>query len=311
MTNASSDGNGATFKRGIRNDAFMEALRQLASQESWWREVLQDSDLIIAIRNEYLNVYWQRQSLFKVSYEGGKVCAETHPKYLLDPSLETLVTFDGKHFALPLSPMVHEFKSKTTLPGMKRAAALYAGEEKKGVQAIVRNNPTVLDVEISLRRLDPQDGKRHLPRIDIASAKRRGNDIYLVFWEAKIFGNKGLRAKALSDTPVSKQVNDYQDILGFHCSSVLASYRQVAKNLVAIAEMRPHGSALDDVIRQIAAEPARLKIASPPDVGLLVFGFDADQKKGAVWKPHKEKLEKALPNRTRMAGDANDIQLGQ
>lgn len=310
MTNASPNGNGATFKRGIWNDTFMEALRQLASQESWWREVLEDPGLIIAVRDEYLNVYWQGQSLFKVSYRGGKVHAETHPKYLLDPSLGTPVPFDGVRFTLPQSPMVHEFKPKTTLRDMKRAAALYAGEEKKGVHTIVRKHPTVLDVEISLRRLDPEEDQSPLPRIDIAAVEHRGNDIYLVFWEAKLFWNKDLRAKKSKQPPVIEQVKDYQDILRCHCSSVLESYRQVAKNLVAITEMRPHGSALDDVIRRIAATPERLKMADPPEVGLLVFDFDADQRDGAAWKPHKEKLERALPNRTRMTGDAKDIRLG-
>jgi hypothetical protein len=55
---------GFKFNRGIRNEAFMAALAELAAQESWWRDVLHDRGLIIAVRNEYLNIYWQGQSIF-------------------------------------------------------------------------------------------------------------------------------------------------------------------------------------------------------------------------------------------------------
>ncbi len=49
----------AAFMRGLSPE-FVRALEALAkSKQSWWRDVLEDKGLIIAVRNQYLNVYWQ------------------------------------------------------------------------------------------------------------------------------------------------------------------------------------------------------------------------------------------------------------
>lgn len=81
-----------SFRRGIRGDDFRKALETLAQQDGWWKDVLADPTLIIGIRDEYLNVYWQGQSIFKVSFKGGKVTASTHEKYLLNPDLKDQIS---------------------------------------------------------------------------------------------------------------------------------------------------------------------------------------------------------------------------
>ena len=90
------------FNRGIRNKRMMEKLATLAITDSWWRDVLQDENLIIAVREEYLNVYWRGQSLFKVELKGDQIVASTHPKYLLNPAISGTV---------PLDPEVQVFKA--------------------------------------------------------------------------------------------------------------------------------------------------------------------------------------------------------
>ena len=42
---------------------------------------------------------------------------------------------------------------------------------------------------------------------------------------------------------------------------------------------------------------------------LIVFGFDADQRDGEKWKPHREKLEDKLVGQVRFVGDAKNIRL--
>src|SRR5947208_12274647 len=88
------------FNRGIKNEAFLEGLRRLAAEESWWRDVLLDRSLIIAIRDEYLNVYWQGQSIFRVSFVNGRVAASTHPKYLLNPDVSGQIFLAAGSFEL-------------------------------------------------------------------------------------------------------------------------------------------------------------------------------------------------------------------
>ena len=88
------------FSHGIKNEAFLEGLRKLSAQESWWRDVLADRWLLIAIRDEYLNVYWQGQSIFRVAFQNGEVIATTHPKYLLNPDLSGQIPLIGRSFDL-------------------------------------------------------------------------------------------------------------------------------------------------------------------------------------------------------------------
>jgi hypothetical protein len=48
------------------------------------RLILQDANLLISVRNEYLNVSCRGQSIFKVEYDGKHITAMPYPKYLID-----------------------------------------------------------------------------------------------------------------------------------------------------------------------------------------------------------------------------------
>lgn len=303
------------FRRGISKD-FVGVLARLAAGQGWWSEVLADPELIVAIRDEYLNIYWQGQSLFHVSSEGSIVRARSHPKYLLDPSLTRLVSFDGDRFALP-SPddfLLKRWERGITLAKMKKAAGLYAGEEKRAVHRIVRANPSVIDVEIAFRRETPEDeedeGARKTPRVDALCLEPDGAGVRLAFWEVKMFGNGEVRAKPPGRPPVLDQIEDYRRILEAERPNVLHSYRTVAKNIVAIAAMRTEGRGVSTLVERVAAEPGCLMLGSPPDVGLVVTGFDGDQRDGKRWEPHRTALIAALPlGRTRIRGNPDGFKL--
>jgi hypothetical protein len=179
--------------------------------------------------------------------------------------------------------------------------------EKQGVHAIVRANENIIDVEI---RLDAKDlnSDRDQPRIDIAAFEQRPDGVELVFWEAKLFANKELRAAG--PAPVVKQIKEYQQVLQARQSDVLSSYRRVAKNLVAIAQMsdgiRKVGSAI-----QAVADGEELRMSSTANVGLVIFGFDADQKAvGGIGHKHFEKLKAELGDKmVRASGVADGLKL--
>lgn len=159
------------FKHGIRKDRMMEALAELALEKSWWQDVLQDKSLLIAVRNDYLNVYWRGQSLFEVRMEGRQILAYTHPKYLLNPNLTGTVRLDPETQVYKADPdhlLMRRYVPGETLPKLKRAAEAFAGEEKSGVQDIVHGNPNVVDVEIAFR--DGTNGGT--PRIDLAPSTK-------------------------------------------------------------------------------------------------------------------------------------------
>ena len=268
------------FKRGIRDKTFLKALEKLAGQESWWRDVVMDSSLIIAVREEYLNVYWKGQSIFKVILEDGKVGASTHPKYLLNPDLSGQVPLIDDEFdlkKLETRMVTRAYEHGKTLAKLKRAAGLYSGREKEGVHAIATSNPSVVDVEIALSANGLADVGT-LPRIDLAVFEPGDDEINVVFWEAKTFSNPEAKSGA-----VVKQIEKYQKVIAAFRPQILDSYKCVASNLIAISDMSDGQRQVSDSIRQVASNKARL-VVSEANVGLIVYGFDADQrdKKGKL-----------------------------
>lgn len=296
------------FKKGL-SDAFIGELERIAATASWWNDVLHDRDLIIGVRNEYLNVYWQGQSIFRVAYDGGKVRVSTHPKYLLNPGLSKQVPFDwqaGRFGELPLDAMLRDFEGSVTLNRLKSAAGIFSGGEKQGVHIIARDNMQVVDVEVAFNANELETAK-NLPRIDIAAFERASSGYELVFWEAKLFGNKELRSRG-EKPPVLDQLHQYGVVLDHYRDQVVAGYKRVAQNLRSISDMSGGARLLGEAVREVAnGEP--LILGQPPAVGLMVFGFDADQRDGDNWALHNSTLKNALKGRLLSKGNAKGLML--
>ena len=58
------------LKRGL-SDSQIAGLKGLADSpaDNWWKEVLESKDLLLAVRNGYLNAYVKGQSVFKIAFE--------------------------------------------------------------------------------------------------------------------------------------------------------------------------------------------------------------------------------------------------
>ncbi|WP_131114266.1 hypothetical protein [Lichenihabitans psoromatis] len=301
------------FRKGL-SDVFVGALERQAEQ-GWWSDVLADKSLLIAIRNEYLNIYWQGQSLFTIRLKGGAVTASTHPKYLVDPALSKQVPFDGETFkidALLSSGFIQTYMGPATLKKMKTAAGSYSGVEKQGVHVMVSRDLAVVDVEIALTTTGMDEAAiaeadaGNLPRIDIAKFQVGSSGPELVFWEAKDFGNPELRARE-GDAPVVAQIAKYQATLNHHHADVVTSYKRVAKNLTQLAAMSKGHRSVAAIISEVA-DGADLHF-DPAAVGLVIFGFDAAQRDDPKWKEHLKKLEKGGKELLRAAGDPKNIRL--
>lgn len=297
------------FKRGL-SENFMAGLAELAQKPGWWQDVLADASLIIGIREEELDVYWHGQSIFHADFRGGRVNVNTHVKYLLDPDRDDRVSLkEDSTFHVVLTPMLTSYSSGM-LSKMKRAADLFSGMEKQGVHAIAKANENIVDVEISLDAKG-LGTKRKEPRIDIAAFEQRSDGVELVFWEAKLFINPEVRAKGPASPKVVGQINEYIYVLQERPTGVLPSYERVAKNLVEIAEMSSGVRKVGSAIRAVA-EGEKLKMSSPAKVGIVIFGFDADQKvKGSIGDIHFKKLKVQLGAKTtvRACGEAGDLKL--
>lgn len=296
----------AQFRRGIRKPGMMEALAQLATRSGWWRDVLRDKSLVIGVRDDYLNVYWRGQSIFKVEMKHGHIVTTTHPKYLLDPDLSGQVTLDTETgtFALDgLNALTCTYVPDGTLPKLKRAAGLFAGDEKAGVQAIVNANPNVVDVEIAF---PAEAGSRSVPRIDIATFEDAGTSVKLMFWEAKMLGNPELRSSG--EKTIVRQIETYRTRLGQQAAPVIESYALIARNLVDLAHMSEGARAVAPVVRKVA-EGAALTLSSPPDVRVIVYGFDKDQRDGAWKKLLADNAEQFKGIEILARGNPGDIRL--
>ena len=72
------------FNRGIKNIAFINALNQLYNDEnSFWHKMIMDKELFVAIRDNYINVYYNGQCICLLKYSNkGSVLGKTHGKYL-------------------------------------------------------------------------------------------------------------------------------------------------------------------------------------------------------------------------------------
>lgn len=298
------------FKKGL-SDNFVAALKQLAKKECWWKDVLADPTLIIGIRNENFDVYWHGQSVFKVKFNGKQVSVDTHVKYLLDPARSDRIPMNEDcSFALDEAPLIKRYDGKSTLKKLKTAANLFSGGEKTGVHAIVCANENVIDVEVGLDTKDLPTEKDQ-PRIDIAALEKRADDgVELVFWEAKLFANKELRAAGATAAKVVKQIEEYTEALRARGEEVISAYCRVAENLVAIAEMSNDARSVGPLIRAVA-KGAKPTMTSPPQVGLVIFGFDADQiKSGGIGDRHFQKLLTQLgPQLVRTRGATKGMSL--
>lgn len=262
------------FSHGIKNEVFLEALRKLSAQESWWRDVLVDCSLVIALRDEYLNVYWQGQSIFKVAFQNGEVTASTHPKYLLNPDLSGQISLIGGSFDLDrvqAKMLTRAYEGPRTLAKLKRAAELFSGGEKEGVHVIAASNPSVVDVEIALSA-NGVPGMGDIPRLDLAAFEPAADHVELVFWEAKLFSNPGAKPGL-----IEVQIGKYQRAIEAFREKLLESYLLVARNLVDICTMSGGVRQLSETVRAVADGKARLSV-SKSNVGMIVYGYDADQR---------------------------------
>ena len=217
------------FKRGIYNQQFLNALDTLYSDKnSFWYKMVNDSELFIAIRNESLNVYYNGQSLCKLSFNKRKkhIKGETHKKYLG-------ITNKG-YFTSHNGVILNEksiIKNLAEIDSIKKNVKNHIGKEKfESYKQIMNRDKCVIDVEITLiKDKVPNPKKRSdykISSIDYLSLEKSK----LVFYEAKHNTNSEIRSRT---TPkVFEQIERYEKELVQHENEILNSYKLVLQNLI-------------------------------------------------------------------------------
>ena len=306
------------FDRAM-TDSHMAKLRDHARLSGCLADVLGASDLMIGLRGNRIDVYYQGQALFRFAVdvmETAPLRVDTHEKYLVDPDLKSRVRLNGTKFEtteLFEKAFTQTYEGPATIEKMKRAAAYYAGDEKKGCHEVMKHNACVIDCEIAFPDFADVGG---VPvksgRLDLVTIVPDGDQARLQFWEAKLFGNKDLRAdtrRVEAVAPVVGQVRRYQTWISANHKRLEDVYQRVAHNLVDLADAgwirKP-----TETIRKVASGEMPLVCGPDPEktVGLLIFGFDTDQKLGRTWSPHRRHLYEVGIS-VISAGDAKKIRL--
>lgn len=75
------------FKRGLSAD-LVESLNEEYERGGWWKALADDPQLFIAVRDDYLNVYWKGNSLIRLFLQNGRLVGEVHYKYMLSRPLK-------------------------------------------------------------------------------------------------------------------------------------------------------------------------------------------------------------------------------
>lgn len=278
------------FKRGIKQ-AFVDRLNLEYERESanggkgWWTSVADDASLFVAIRHNYLSVYAAGNCLLEVRYVDNELIGRTNYKYLLKPDVEPpqVSFFLGKQPPIK-NPSQFFVDDISNIALLKRAAKPYSGDEKLGVHQIVTSNPNILDVEITFGLAHEASHQKATKRIDFAAIQEGRHGPELVFFEAKCFVNPELRASQSTAAPVVRQIQGYRALLQQHREHLAASYATIVNNLHSLrgTAIQKRAGALPKV------DPKQLHVNH--DVRLVVFGYDTDQEKGAVWQTHLKKL---------------------
>ena len=298
----------STFNRGL-DDAFVEALNQEYDKGGWWRRFVVDQDVFLAIRENHVNVYYRGCSLLKIEFKDRAIVGQIHYKYLLRPSTPNkyVKVEDGR---ASLDDMECWFLTDVNdIDSLKKAVEPYAGDEKTGIQDILKANFNILDVEIAFGKDESESGA---PRLDFAALQDSGDGVMkVVFFEAKRFDDdKALRKQDAEKPEVVEQMETYRSKLCANRDAIIESYCRVCSNLrslhgVAEAERHPKRHAMLESVASVAAE---LTIDEEPV--LIVFGFDGDQKVGKHWQPHREKLKKMLKGRVHLRGNSAGFRSG-
>lgn len=262
------DSAGAGFKRGLTQD-FVERLNEMFDQGGWWRQFVEDPELFLAIRNNYVNVYYRGCSLVRLTSSHQGVVGEVSYKYLLRREAEgsQYVKVVGGEPCIPDGLFIRRLDQ---LRDIKAAARNYAGDEKAGVHDIVLNNPTVVDVEIAF-------GGEANKRVDLASVRRADGRAILTFSEAKHFSSDDLHAGTDRLPKVLAQMKVYDELIAAQKHCIVESYKKVLKNRLDLKGLAQQHAERHKSIERLVDQEIEL---DPSGVRLIVFGFDGDQKAG-------------------------------
>ena len=294
------------FNRGV-NDAFARRLNAEYDTCRWWKLLASDTDLFIAIRDAFIEIYWNGNSLLKIELHGDRIVGEIHYKYLLRHDLpKSTLRVHGGTVSFP-NASAFFLNDLLNIAALKRAAQPYASTERTLLYRIIRSNWNVIDLDIVLGT----DEHGREDKIDFAALRAAGDasdGAELVFYVARPFSSPEIRNAGEGQPHALERLERYRKLIVQHAGKLESIYRALCKNLTGFYWAWDRYDAVSIDLMHRVAENGPLRINEMPR--LIVFGFDNDQRDGHDWTIHRKKLETALGNRLLLKGEAREFMRG-
>lgn len=262
------------------NDSLISNLKKEKLFEEKLLPDIKKGDVFPAIRENCIDFYYYNSKLFE--YDG---TFKTHPKFAFVPEKYGTQSISQNDEIPSIANFYNGYEN------IKERAKLYSSLEAMGVYDICKrgniyNNDEyiVLDIEVAFTEqtndtnIEPEgtinqlEHNRKQNRIDVLlyNIKERN----LLFVEAKHFINKEIRSSLEPD--VVNQINRYNDIIENRKDEIIKAYSTYIENMNEIFE---------------------LNLPTPETIsekcGLIIFGFDNDQKNGKLEESIIVKLKQA------------------
>ena len=224
--------------------------------------------LRLAIRNKYLNLYRDGQSVAKIGFDrGGELQARIHNKYVYgdDGSGNVYVTVNSEGIPDQQTGQRRKYRSPADLDCWISNANNRGHEEKQFIDLVVASNPDVIDLEMALPAYSKE---RKAPRMDLVALECLGNGKgwQVVFWEAKLVTNGEARCQGeCKDPKVVAQLQEYTKWLAYEdheiqmareCKrtcEILVGLREIAKRFRS--DIEELGRGIQEVAKPGAALP--------------------------------------------------------
>ena len=215
------------FNRGL-DKGFVERLNRLYDDaDSWWKAFVEDPDTVVAIRDNYVNVYFRGASLLRLEPSGNDIKASVHYKYLVRSRTKNEYVTVAKDGIIDDGARLAVVPERLDVSAVKAAAGNYTDDEKTGVHKIaVKPENAVIDLEVAISH----DGVAR--RVDFAALLDAGDCVHLRFFEAKTYANSALRGEK---PKVIDQIDAYSKLIKRYEESLVERYRLICDNLRSLA----------------------------------------------------------------------------
>ncbi len=281
------------FGRALSDEAMKVAGKLVSEKTGWLPDLLANwapsgstGMLRIAIRNGYMSFYVKGQSIAKITYNrrDRKLALRIHKKYVIDSPRDEkgYITFDMEGNSTGDNKM--KYNDLQTLDAWINRSSNYTNEEKRNIDTLIDETPTIIDLEMGL---PAYDGGKNSLRIDIVSLEGNADDLRLAFSEAKMISDSRLRS-SIQQPKVLGQIDRYRVYLDSRerRQRIVEAYRQtcgIIRNFHIMASRLTALPHLDPLILA-AAEPSS-PLGIDDRLRLIIFD-DGKPRREEAWHKH-------------------------